>query len=161
MLNAETYLAVNHWVIERMIGENDPIGSSEVFCCRNGDLVAHPTVDVHQTARLIGPVVVGAGASIGAHATVVGPASIGPRTTIGERAVVCRSVLWTNCEIGADAFVDHGVVADDVRIPPRSTVHREVKMRVAPRWHLGAAPHVKAQRIQRAPAGSIADPAVP
>jgi NDP-sugar pyrophosphorylase family protein len=160
VINAETYLAVNHWVIEQLFDNPDLMTAGDVYV-RNGELVAHPTADIHPSAQIIGPVVVGPGSSIGAHATIVGPTSIGANTVVGDGAVVCRSVVWADCEIGTGAFVDHAVVADGVGIPDRCTVHREVKMRTEPRWRIGVSRAATPHRIQPAPAGSIADLVAP
>jgi mannose-1-phosphate guanylyltransferase len=160
VLNAETYLAVNHWVIGQLLDNPDLMTAGDVYV-RTGELIAHPAADVHPSARIIGPVVVGPGASIGPHATIVGPTSIGANTVVGDGAVVCRSVVWADCEIGREAFVDHAVVADGVGIPARCTVHREVKMRVTSRWRHGVARAAATHRIQPAPTGSVADLAVP
>jgi NDP-sugar pyrophosphorylase family protein len=64
---------------------------------------------------------------IGPGATIVGPISIGARTKVLERAVVCRSVIWSDCVIGEGAFVDHALVADGVVVGPAATVERAVK----------------------------------
>jgi len=160
VLNAETYLAVNHWVIEQLRDNPDLMTAGDVYV-RHGELVAHPTADIHPSAQIIGPVVLGPGSSVGPRATIVGPTSIGANTAVGDNAVVCRSVVWADCEIGRGAFVDHAVVADAVDIPAGCTVHREVKTRVEPRWRIGVARPAAPHRIQPAPAGSVVDLAVP
>jgi len=67
------------------------------------------TANIHDTARLVGPVVVQDGACIEANATVVGPAVIGARA-----------------RIGADALVVQCVVRSGVSVPPESTWRQQV-----------------------------------
>lgn len=156
VLNAETYLAVNHWMIERI-----PIGPA-IFApwgpvSRVGDVAAHPSATVHPTARIIGPAVLGAGVSIGPHAVVVGPASVGSDTVIGAGSLVCRSVLWSGCHVGERAFVDASIVGDGVLVAADTTIEGEVKMSRTKqrswRWHFVP----EAPRRQPVPARSLAD----
>jgi NDP-sugar pyrophosphorylase family protein len=160
VLNAETYLAVNHWMIERAPAVPaifEPWGPVS----RVAGATAHPSATVHPTARIIGPAILGAGSSIGADAVVVGPTSIGADTVIGAGALVCRSVLWNGCHVGEHAFVDASVVGDEMVVAPGSTLQSEVRMNPArPRsWTRRLVSDAPAP--QRVPARSLADLAVP
>jgi carbonic anhydrase/acetyltransferase-like protein (isoleucine patch superfamily) len=108
-LNAETYLAVNHWMVQRLA-----TGAS------HGDPLVHPTAVVAPGARIVGPVQLGAGAVVEAGATIVGPASIGPDSTVARDALVARSVLWRGCVVGAAAVV-HGCIVGSGAVIPAAT----------------------------------------
>ena len=127
VLNAETYLAVNHWTIERIPSCPNIVERWGPFAV-TGEVAAHATANVHSTARLIGPVILGEGVSVGANAVIVGPTSLGPRTQVAADALVCRSVLWSGGEVGERAFVDASVIGDGFIIPAHSAIHGEVKM---------------------------------
>jgi mannose-1-phosphate guanylyltransferase / phosphomannomutase len=123
VFNAQTYLEVNQWVLERLSGEAEGAGAPLV----------HPSATVEPGARLVGPVQLGAGARVLAGATIVGPTSIGEESTVGRDAVVARSVLWSRCTIG-EASVVHGcVVGNDAEVPPATTLLNVVRsQRTAP-----------------------------
>jgi mannose-1-phosphate guanylyltransferase len=127
VLNAETYLAVNHWTIERIPTHPNIFERWGPFTV-TGEVAAHATANVHSTARLVGPVILGEGVSIGADAVIVGPTSIGPRTQVGAGALVSRSVLWSAGNVGEGAFVDASVIGDSFVIPAHAAIHGEVKM---------------------------------
>jgi mannose-1-phosphate guanylyltransferase len=127
VLNAETYLAVNHWTIEQIPTHPNILERWGSFAV-TGEVASHATANVHSTARIVGPVILGEGVSIGANAVIVGPTSIGPRTQVGAGALVCRSVLWNASDVGEGAFVDASVIGDGYVIPAHSAIHGEVKM---------------------------------
>jgi NDP-sugar pyrophosphorylase family protein len=158
VINAETYLAVNHWMIEQIPG--NPVLFEDLDTVITGDVVSHTSAAVHPGATIIGPVVFGSGVSVGAGATVIGPSSIGAGTHIGERAIVSRSVIWNDCSIGHDSFVDQAVIANAVRIRPSSVVEREVRCPVETRrrvtWPFGLK-----LRTLASPDRRIVDPALP
>ena len=160
VLNAETYLAVNHWMIERM-----PSAPESVAPWRpvdSGSLIAaHPSATIHPTARIVGPAVLGAGVSVGPNAVIVGPTSIGANTRIAANALVCRSVLWSGCQVGEHSFVDASVVGDDIIVPPHTSIEGEVRMsRPKPFLGRGASKSQSPSR-ESVPARSLADLAVP
>jgi NDP-sugar pyrophosphorylase family protein len=160
VLNAETYLAVNHWTIERIPTHPEIFERWGPFAV-SGDVASHATANIHSTARLVGPVILGEGVTIGANAVIVGPTSIGPRTQIAAGALVSRSVIWSASDVGEGAFVDASVIGDGFVIPAHSAIQGEVKMNRsksdAPRWRL--VPSV--QPLQPAPAGPVAGLAFP
>jgi NDP-sugar pyrophosphorylase family protein len=124
VVNTDTYLALNQWAVERASRELDPEGGFRA----SGDVVVHESAVVDESARLLGPVLLGPRVSVHAGATIVGPASIGPGTTVGRGAVVCRSVAWSDCVVGEDAFVDRCMLADGASIDPRDTAFGVLKV---------------------------------
>jgi len=127
VLNAETYLAVNHWTIERIPTHPNTFERWGRFSV-TGEVASHATANVHSTARIVGPVILGEGVTVGANAVIVGPTSLGPRTRVGVGALVCRSVLWSASDVGEGAFIDASVIGDGFVVPPLGAVHGEVKM---------------------------------
>lgn len=103
-----SYLAANDWVLER--NWTCPEGLDGFEVAAEGSRI-HPTSQVHRGARLAGPVQVGAGSEISDGVTLVGPVCIGSDVRIHDGAVICRSVLWDSCEVGAEAHLDRCLVA--------------------------------------------------
>jgi len=160
VLNAETYLAVNHWMIERLPSAPDSVAPWRPVD-KGSQIAAHPSATIHPTARIIGPVVLGAGVSVGPNAVIVGPTSIGSDTHIAANALVCRSVLWSGCQVGEHAFVDASVVGDGIIVPPYNSIEGEVRMS-RPKPFLGrGASKSKSPAREPVPARSLADLAVP
>ena len=115
VLNVETYLALDAWALRRQLLQM----SAQV----------DPSAVIDETARLIGPVIVGPGVSVGPQATIIGPVSIGPGSSIGSGAVLARSAVWENCSVGRDAVVDRCVLADGVEIEAGATVTEMLKLK--------------------------------
>lgn len=108
VLNARTYLAVNHWMLQRLAHADESMGG----------VLLHPSASVDASARLVGPVMLGAGVRVEAGATIVGPTSVGAESVVGAGALVARSVVWNRCVVG-EASVVHGcVVGTDALVPP-------------------------------------------
>ena len=80
VVNTDTYLALNQWVVERVSRDLDPADGFRA----SGDTVVHESAAVDRSARLLGPVLLGPRVSVQAGATIVGPVSIGPGTTVGR-----------------------------------------------------------------------------
>jgi NDP-sugar pyrophosphorylase family protein len=112
VFDPDTYLAVNHWMVEKLVREGAPDGYH-----RSGSALVSNTARLSLDARLIGPSLIGPGVEIRAGATVVGPCVLGSGTVIGSDAVVSRTVTWEGCVIGARALVDRCIVADRASVP--------------------------------------------
>jgi NDP-sugar pyrophosphorylase family protein len=143
VVNADTYLALNEWAIERASRHRETPDGFRSF----GETVLHDSASVDPTARLLGPVLLGPGVSVRAGATLVGPVSIGPGTTVGRDAVVSRSVVWSDCVVGERSFVDRSMLADRAIVEPEGAVISAMKTAVRPRearearrWLPGRAP---------------------
>lgn len=118
VLNARTYLAVNHWMVERLSRRSEVLEYHEA----RGEALVHASARVDDGARLVGPVLVGPDVTIREGATIVGPATIGASSTIGEGALVSRSVAWNRCGVGAGAVVDRCLLADEAVVERNATV---------------------------------------
>ncbi len=118
VLNARTYLAVDHWMVERLARRQGSLENHEL----RGEALVHTSARVDDAARLVGPVLIGPDVTIRAGATVVGPATIGASSTIDEGALVSRSVAWSRCGIGAGAVVDRCLLADEAVVERNANV---------------------------------------
>ncbi len=68
---------------------------------------------VHPTARIKGPVVIGADCSIGSGVKLTGPVVIGDGSVILEDSVIEDSVIWRNARLGPRACLKKTVLADN------------------------------------------------
>lgn len=108
VLDYSSYAAVSRWLVSRAIERPQFLA----HYTRVGEGLHHPSVVVHPTARLVGPVLLGAGTRVERDAVIVGPASIGQRSLIAPGALVSRSFIWDECVVGDGAIVDSSVLAD-------------------------------------------------
>jgi mannose-1-phosphate guanylyltransferase len=156
VVNADTYLALNQWVVERASRHREAPDGFRSF----GETVLHDSAWVDPTARLLGPVLLGPGVSVGEGATLVGPVTIGAGTTVGRDAVVSRSVVWSDCVVGDRSFVDRSMLADRAVVEPGGSVISSMKTD----GRRGAARGAKTWRSPRAPwaqIGAALRPATP
>jgi len=109
VLDSATYMAVNEWMIERLIRNSD----TQKTYIKSGSALIHPEAFVAEDAALVGPVLVGPGARIMSGAVIVGPSSIGREAIIESGATVSRSAVWRRSTIGENAMVDQCIIADD------------------------------------------------
>ncbi|HXB56314.1 MAG TPA: NDP-sugar synthase [Vicinamibacteria bacterium] len=117
VLNAQTYMAVNQWMLQRLAEKGRDHGDESLV---------HPSAWVEQGALLVGPVQVGARARIQAGATIVGPTSIGAESTVGRSALVARSAVWSGCTVGEGAVVHGCIVGDGAVVPPVARLFNNV-----------------------------------
>jgi mannose-1-phosphate guanylyltransferase len=81
---------------------------------------AEQGVEIHPTAQLVGPVVLGEGVRIGRGARIIGPTVIGARCEIQADATIEGAVLWENNVIEEGASLRSCVVGRGNRIGPRA-----------------------------------------
>ncbi len=137
IFNTETYLAVNHWMVQQV---TSMVTSKETLGYRLLDeTLAHSSCWIAPSARLVGPIMLGAGAVIGEQTTLVGPTVIGPGCRVGDGALLSRSVLWSNATVEDEAVLDRCLVADDVTVPARTTLFNALRSPSAPETRPGAA----------------------
>ena len=111
VLNAQSYLAANQWMVQRIARESGLLADESEYR-RTDEAIVHVTARIDATASLIGPVLVGPGVEIRAGAVVIGPTALGAGTVVGRNVAVSRSVIWNNAHLGDDAIVDKSIVAD-------------------------------------------------
>jgi bifunctional UDP-N-acetylglucosamine pyrophosphorylase/glucosamine-1-phosphate N-acetyltransferase len=78
--------------------------------------------DIHLGAGTVieGPVLIGAGATLGSFCHLTGPAVIGEGCVIGDRVELDRSVLFRAAQISDFACVSHSVLGELARVGPRA-----------------------------------------
>jgi mannose-1-phosphate guanylyltransferase len=158
VIDAETYLAVNHWAIEQIPTRPGRFAAADTVVV--GQVAAHPSASLHPRAQIIGPAVFGPGVTVGPLATIVGPVSLGANTVIGARSVVSRSAVWDNCTVGEGAFIDHALLAHNVKVARGTILEGEVKQ-VTPRWRGPSWRGLRKVRAAAAPQRPVVDPALP
>lgn len=124
ILNAETYLAVNHWMIQSMADGSAALAGYRAL---GGGVLSHPSARIEPGATLVGPILLGPSVRVQSGATIVGPTALGAHTQVEAGALVSRVVAWSHCVVGAGAVVDHSVVADQAEIEPGSQVFSAVQ----------------------------------
>ena len=115
--DVDTYMGVNGWVLRTLHCRQDDLRRYQREGYRNSDEVGvHYSASIDPTARLIGPVLIGKGTTVGRGVTIVGPTSIGAHCGIGQGAVLCRSSVWDECDVGPGAVLDRCVVTSGARV---------------------------------------------
>jgi mannose-1-phosphate guanylyltransferase len=102
--------------------------------------------DIHPSAQVVGPVVLGHGVKIGRGARVIGPTVLGPGCEIGPDAALEGVVLWDgnqigegatlrNCvlgrnnQIGAKTLITDGsIIGDDCSLGPENRLERGIRI---------------------------------
>lgn len=153
VLNAQTYLAANYWMIARLAAAARNVAGR----C---DMLAHPSAWVDPTATILGPVLLGPDVRIHEGALVVGPACIGAGTVIEAGAVVTRSVLWDHCHVGAQAIVDQSVIADYAAVGSGMTVSSALRTTPSPVTVSPRQPSTLWRRGIRPRSGALPKPAL-
>lgn len=109
VLDAASYMAVNEWMIERLVRNRDGLEGYVSSACG----LVHRDAYIAADATIVGPVLIGPGARLLDRAVVVGPTSIGREATIERGAMVARSAVWRRSTIEEFASADRCLIADD------------------------------------------------
>ena len=92
------------------------------------DIWVEENSDIHPSAKIIGPVVIGRECSIEQDVRISGPAVIGDNCIITQRARIDESIIWNDAQIGKDATIVNSIVGkgsfigDNTRITDGSIV---------------------------------------
>jgi NDP-sugar pyrophosphorylase family protein len=87
---------------------------------------------VHKSARLApgvrfeGACVVGPGCRVESGTSVFGTTVIGASSRLERNAIVNRSIVWSGCQVGAQAVVDHSVVAGGISIKRGDVLRNQI-----------------------------------
>lgn len=120
--DADSYVAACNWALQRSL-------RADVVCeeyTREGQALIHRSARVASSARLVGAVVAGPNCRIEEGATVVGPATIGQNARVCRKAVVSGSMIWSDCCVGAQAFVIQSILVDKTSVEAGDTVRGAV-----------------------------------
>jgi mannose-1-phosphate guanylyltransferase len=112
------------------------IGRPEKYMLVHRDLMTQPRLlsnevkqallnentSIHLSAKLNGPVVIGAGSSIGQGVTLNGPVVIGSDCLISDGAVITESLLWQGIQVGPGVRLTNSFVADACILDERSVL---------------------------------------
>jgi len=112
--DSETYFQMVAWLLEYQAARSEV----EAGYFRVNDSWIHESAEVHASARLMGRVHVGPGASIDKGATVIGPTIIGRNCSVREDAVISRSAIWEGAVVGARAVVDRCIQSFGAEVRP-------------------------------------------
>ncbi|MBI4302656.1 MAG: NDP-sugar synthase [Chloroflexi bacterium] len=69
--------------------------------------------DIHPTARLTGPVVVGENCVIGPRARIIGPTILGHHCTIGKETIVEGAIIWPETKLGDQVNVKGCIIGQN------------------------------------------------
>jgi mannose-1-phosphate guanylyltransferase len=122
VLNLESYLAVNGWMVERLVSATEPVAGY----VRSGSCVVHEDAVIASDAVLVGPVLIGPRARVESGVLIVGPTSVGREATIRTGVVVLRSAVWRRSIIGEHAVANRTIVADETIVQPHTQTYRAV-----------------------------------
>jgi mannose-1-phosphate guanylyltransferase len=112
----QTYLDVHHDILMGKVRyrfRGRPIGDR---------VWLEDSADIHPSAQIAGPVLLGAGVQVGAGAQIIGPTVIGGGCVIGEAARLEGVVLWEGNEIGREAVLRSCVLGRGNRVGPRAHI---------------------------------------
>ncbi len=82
--------------------------------------------NIHPTAQIRGPAIIGADCSIGRQVKLIGPVVIGNGCTILEGSVIEDSVVWRNAHLGPDVSLKSSIVADNCHLNANSSCEESV-----------------------------------
>lgn len=86
-------------------------------------------VNIHPTARIIGPVVLSDQVRIAEKSVIIGPCVLGPNTTVGKGSVISGSVTWTGVDIGSNCRIADSVLTHQVHVGRDSVVEEQLVLR--------------------------------
>lgn len=102
--------------------------------------------DIHESARIIGPVVLGAGVKIARNAQIIGPTVIGPNCDIGPEVTIEDAILWDNnrieeratlrsCVLGRHNYIgshtsisDGSIISDDCVVGAENRLEHGIRL---------------------------------
>ena len=87
-------------------------GKSGQYTPTVGLVIGEPS-DIHSTAKIKGPVVIGANCSMGRGVKLIGPVVIGVGCTILEDSVIENSIIWQNARLGPRVNLKNCILADN------------------------------------------------
>ena len=110
------YMTVVAELLEAAEPESDwlsnyqPVGTS-------GDVWAGKHVQIAESARICGPVLIESASRIEANAIILGPAVIGKNVKIGQNTIVRQSIIWDNAAIGRGCQIRRSLIDRQRKIP--------------------------------------------
>jgi mannose-1-phosphate guanylyltransferase len=136
----QTYIDVHHDILIGKVNFGLPGKQIAERVWAQGD------AEIHPSAQVVGPVVLGDGVTIGRGARVIGPTVIGAACTVGAECSIEGAVIWDHnvfeegvtlrsCVIGRGnrigahtAITDGAIVSDDCRIGGENRLERGIRI---------------------------------
>ncbi|EFO81213.1 nucleotidyl transferase [Oscillochloris trichoides DG-6] len=112
----QTYLDVHHDILIGKVRYNFQGQQIADRVWLEGD------ADIHPSAQIVGPLVIGHGVSIGRGARIIGPSVIGPNCTIGPDVSIEGVVLWEGNQIAEGAVLRNCVLGRNNQIGPKTQI---------------------------------------
>ncbi|MDP3878738.1 MAG: NDP-sugar synthase [Dehalococcoidales bacterium] len=81
---------------------------------------------IHPSARIRGPVIIGADCTIGENVALNGPLAIGDGAIIREDSIIEDSVIWQNSRLGARVSLKSSILADNCHLNEGSSAENVV-----------------------------------
>lgn len=85
-------------------------------------IYADGDANIHRTARLKGPILLGRNVRIDAGVRIDGPTIIGDNCTVGKDAHLTHTITWNDVHIGEEAMIEGGIFADGNAIKAHTTI---------------------------------------
>ncbi|MBN1123697.1 MAG: exosortase [Sedimentisphaerales bacterium] len=95
------------------------------------DVWAGPQVEIHPSAKIIGPVLMEEKCRIQENAFVMGPSILGKHVTVAPGASVVESIIWENSTIGPNSQIKQCLVEGDQNLPGHTMAHQQILPRAA------------------------------
>ena len=81
---------------------------------------------VYSQAKLIGPVLIDEGCTIGKDVQIKGPSLIGSECSIQDNTLIEESILWAKVRIGERAIIKNCIIASDIHIENNAHIENAV-----------------------------------
>lgn len=115
--------------LKQLLLNGSSVNSDEGFSSWNNgpDVWVGSNVQISQTAKIFGPVVIADNTRIADDALVFGPAVIGANVSIGSQSIIEESILWDACAIGTQSRVRNSLIDDAAVVPSHALVSGQLK----------------------------------
>jgi NDP-sugar pyrophosphorylase family protein len=120
----ETYLKANYDVLNEKIGPKPPGKRLKEGVGRLGNIWVGKDVEIHETARLIGPLVIDNGSIIERGAEVGKNTALGKNVHLEKNSSIKGSVIFPDSEIGTNSFLKDCIVDSECHIEKGSFIER-------------------------------------
>ncbi|MBN1817235.1 MAG: exosortase [Sedimentisphaerales bacterium] len=98
------------------------------------DVWVGPQVQIHPSAKVIGPVVLEKGCRIQEEALIIGPSILEEQVTVGPGASVIKSVVWPKTTLGRGSHIHQCLVEGSQTIPAHAVAYRRPLIRATGFW---------------------------
>jgi mannose-1-phosphate guanylyltransferase len=120
----ETYLKANYDVLNKKIGPEPPGKLLKESVGRLGNIWLGEDVEIHETARLVGPLVIDDGSVIEGGSEVGNNTVLGKNVHLEKNSSIKGSVVFSGSEIGTNSFLKDCIVDSGCRIEKGSFIER-------------------------------------